>query len=411
MLHRGLLVKLMLAALGVTAVSGIAAVLSPSPRMAGRLALTAATVVVACGLLLPAAGSVGDGRSTALQRVWSGWVLSLTALLLLLQWLGWNSVQSMHLDILTAAWAGYGVPAMLVAIPALRHRARSEDRSFALAEWMAIVTATVTFLGGVCLQVGADMGVFPMRDDRVPLVAFNLLAGGGLMSLGALAVRRSPGARKVSPQDRWIGALGMAAAAVATVISLPLAIDGFDPLGLSGPLQQRPSMGVLMGLNVLSGLAVAAALWSTLHPMGLQRWAAWLPVLMAGLALLMTAIRAVSLVEAVGDAEWLGRLGMAAAIAEACALMVTAVVLRMRRSMPDMLAQIEPVTSLPLPCPRCQNLMRARSGENACGVCGLVVLLGFRDDRCPVCHYDLRGAVEPACPECGRTRQMPAGTT
>jgi predicted amidophosphoribosyltransferase len=35
------------------------------------------------------------------------------------------------------------------------------------------------------------------------------------------------------------------------------------------------------------------------------------------------------------------------------------------------------------------------------------MVIGFRDDRCPACEYDLRTiGAGSACPECGRARQM-----
>jgi hypothetical protein len=51
--------------------------------------------------------------------------------------------------------------------------------------------------------------------------------------------------------------------------------------------------------------------------------------------------------------------------------------------------------------------MELHPGENACGGCALVLVIGFRDDTCPECGYDLRPAASPTCPECGRARQVP----
>ena len=412
MFSRGLLVKLMLAALGVTAISGIGTVLVARPGSIGRIALSSVTVVITCGLLLPVAVSTRGGRPSPLQRVWSGWVLVLAGLVLSLQWTPWSLFNWPWLPTLTLNWFGFGVPALGIAIPALRQAARADDESFRLSATVAIAGAAMAFATPLVLQLVQATGAWNTTTDRTVLIAVCMFLGTIAMALSAMAVRRPPRDHEVSPTDRRIGVVGMAAAALGTNLSIYALVDGFDPLGIWGSSAQAPSLQLMTWITSAWGVGFAAALWSALHPIGLTRWAASLPVVTCGLWLILVAMRLAFLwVSSRGgmDVEWLGRLGMAAGIAEACALMVTVVVLRMRKTLPNSVAQVQRVSGISVPCPRCQDLMRLAPGENTCCMCGLVVLLDFRDDRCPACRYDLRGAVVPACPECGRPRQMPAG--
>ncbi len=133
----------MLVALAASALLGLAAIFLDS-ALANRILGTAVLIAVASTLMIPAAARDASTRIDLYQRFHLGYIIIATLLLMMVIWLSFANIQMGQGLIFT--WFALGIPAYLVATPALFHR-RREDRALALAESIAIWGAFVVLLG------------------------------------------------------------------------------------------------------------------------------------------------------------------------------------------------------------------------------------------------------------------------
>jgi|GEM_PF-2024808 len=64
-------------------------------------------------------------------------------------------------------------------------------------------------------------------------------------------------------------------------------------------------------------------------------------------------------------------------------------------------AELTGITALHVTCPRCQKAQDAPIGSSRCQGCGVVLTVGVSEPRCPQCEYALLDIVGDRCPECG----------
>lgn len=401
-------------ALATSAVAGVASVFMQRGSMAGRTAWTALVVLIASVCLLPLSRPSTDGRVSALEILWSGFIGVGAALTL---GLIWNAAPlGAARDLLlatTLSWTGFGIPTAMVLLPALRRRATPTAVSYPASSRVSVFGAGASFL----IAVGAMVAMEQAGSNRTEFVPFGFIIS--ILSV-VLAAANLVSFRLPRPQDRagtidrLAGTLGvlatlgawatwMAVAALATNLLEP-------PNAGSQPAREALMQRFLTPAVACTGVSISGALWCSLRAVRFRGWSAVLPPATTALTLALTGLlTAASILNDLPDLTM--RITIALGIIDASALVTVVLVLRARRSSPDTEDFVKPIDGLPMKCPRCSAPRVAQLGESACGSCGLVLLLAVRDDLCPACRYDLRGQASGPCPECGRVRQMPALAT
>ena len=157
-------------------------------------------------------------------------------------------------------------------------------------------------------------------------------------------------------------------------------------------------------------VALSIALWCLLGLAQLTGAAAYL----RHAATICTAVMGGLITSLINDAlatgrddSLLWRVAYALAILDICTLLAAGVMMRMGRVRRLSGAEVPPITTASVRCPRCNHAHPATIGESVCKGCSLVIQIDFRDDLCPGCGYDMRGTPATTCAECGRVRQMP----
>ncbi len=410
MVRRSVLIATIQLALATSAVAGVASVFMQRGSMAGRTAWTALIVLVASVCLLPLSRPSSDGRISALEVLWGGFIGVGAALTLGLVWnvLPPGPPRDLLLTA-TLSWVGFGTPTAMILLPALRRRTTPSALSYPASSGVAVLGAGACFL----LAVGAMVAMEQAGSNRTEFVPFGfiisilsvVLASANLVSFSL--PRLMDRAARI---DRIAGTLGvlatlggwgtwMSVAALSTNL-LEVASAGSQPAREA--LMQR----FLTPAVACTGLAISGALWCALRAVRFRGWSVVLPPTTAAVTLALTSLLTVASIHN-GLPDFATRITIALAIIDASALVTVVLVLRARRSSPDTEDFVQPIEGLPMKCPRCSAPRVATLGESACGSCGLVLLLAVRDDVCPACKYDLRGQMHGPCPECGRLRQMP----
>jgi hypothetical protein len=415
MLERAILVRAMLLALLASACAGITLVFLPNLPWTGQVAATAGIVVVACGLLLAQGPWRAEGdRLTMAQRLWVTYITVPAVVAIALVWIAprrGSPLDPLVLGLFT--WVSYGLPSFLMALPALRARG-GDDNEGRLNRTARRILAGCAGTGFLVAMVGHQLA--GMGADQGALFVFwlylVLMLHAGLGAAAAMALpSASPGGARTRG-ERGIAIAGLAASAASFVAwELVLAqIFGNAPVGAIGARLADPSQPLLTAAVALSSVAVTTALWCPLQAMRLVGWPRAVQVLATAITGTLGAMATFGVagwaVQVFGD-ELVGRIVFALVILDACTLIAVAVAVRVSRRGRGSAAFLQPVESMRVRCPRCQAGAELRPGENACASCGLAIVIGFRDDRCPACEYDLRTVgAGAACPECGRARQM-----
>ncbi|MDX2117280.1 MAG: hypothetical protein SFY96_03750 [Planctomycetota bacterium] len=69
--------------------------------------------------------------------------------------------------------------------------------------------------------------------------------------------------------------------------------------------------------------------------------------------------------------------------------------------------QIAGIAAVHCTCPRCQKEQSAPLGASRCVGCGIVLTVGVSEPRCPQCDYALADILTDVCPECGTALPRP----
>ena len=400
MLTRSLVLKSMLVALAASALLGLAAIFLDS-ALANRILQTAVLIAVASALMIPAAARDASTRIDLYQRFHLGYIIIATLLLMMVIWS--SGMSGNLLEGLIATWFALGIPAYLVATPALFHR-RREDRALALAESIAIWGALVVLLG-TCAAFMIGSTTWNSSSDSL-LIGFIMLAATVAAATSAVGWRAASTSRfnatpAPSALDRRLAPIGIGCAACAGILGGIAVITGNN---------FRPASEWWPATVLFGALATAIGVWNLL---GLSRCASALRFLRH---LASTSVLALGLILTYAlwlDMPWGSRsefrdqLVLAFAVVASTSIIGALILMRIHRGRAF---DADPITSIEWKCPRCSVQSAIALGENSCAGCGLAVLIDFRDDRCPGCGYNLSGmpASSTNCAECGRARQMPS---
>lgn len=413
MLTRSLVLKSMLVALAASALLGLAAIFLDS-ALANRILQTAVLIAVASALMIPAAARNASTRIDLYQRVHLGYIVIATLLLMMVIWSG--GMGSNLLEGLIVTWFALGIPAYLVATPALFHR-RRDDRALALAESIAIWGAFVVLLGTCAAwifgsAIPSSSPMYSMNSawnsyEYYNSIGFIMLAATVAAATSAVGWRAASTSRfnatpAPSALDRRLAPIGIGCAACAGILG-GIAV-------ITRPAANSPSQWWTATV-LLGALATAIGVWNLL---GLSRCASALRFLrhlastsVLALGLILTYALWLDTTQWGIHSEFMGQLMLAFAVVASTSIIGALILMRIHRGRAF---DADPITSIEWKCPRCSVQSAIALGESSCAGCGLAVLIDFRDDRCPGCGYNLSGmpASSTNCAECGRARQMPS---
>ena len=389
---RKILLRVMLVALAVAALAGVAGVMLASGEVIWRIVGTAIATAVAVGLMLPFTWLL-DRPATRVVGLWGMvWVVGMYVVTLVLIWEMWRLFDGM--------WPGRGYWGW-------------EGRFFGLLGLWAICGLAALALLGIRKIVGGRVaGDTGLVLDGVVFVLLNLAmwnddggrrwgdhlgeTGAVLAGIGVLAVVALVGTGRKDRQGwRWAGVAAAAAAWVLAVV---------------GIWRETHSK---VGEDVLTALISAAAAVALANGVMLPRlrggarvvpWGA--AVAGAGCALAIDGM--VIWEDIVQFGEVLGRVAAGLGIVAGCAALATLVLWLVQRLMARGDERLESVAveAVSVICPRCGKRETIALGEEArgsgkCGKCGLGIEVKVTEARC-ACGYLLYGNTSGRCPECGK---------
>jgi hypothetical protein len=416
---RRLLFRILLTALAASAVLGVTAIFASS-NTTWRLLGTAMTVVFAALFMVPFVPGESAGRLDIFRRTMIAYLGVSAAIVVALIW-SVPLIPGVSLEWPAFIWFYLGLCALIVAIPALRHR-RLDDRSLSLAERIAIWGA----MGSVALAFVA-MAVLPgvQSDFETSLSLGFIVLGGVVMAAASATGLRTPSTDRFAPLvaatavDRAAGWIGLAGAIGWTLLAAAARIDDHYALaaaiGAGGPYQRQTSplwpiaiplatIGLACGIGCILGLSRVRS------PLRFLRHAAVATTIALGVLWTYASWRTTFVTSAQFDPfdRLLWQLSSALLIVDISALASGLILMRLHRA-PGVGS--DPIESLDWTCPRCATKATIGLGEHRCTGCALAVRIQLRDDRCPACGYDLHAQPPeaPQCPECGRVRQVSAG--
>lgn len=383
---RRIILRVLLAALGVAAVSGATAMLLGTSDVMGRVAGTALVLAVACGLMLPLSLMIDRARHRQAGLTGMAVVVAQFVLAMVLIWLPdwarpgggwWRLHESIAITMVALGVAG---PVAMFFF---------EVTGFAVARVAGrvglVLTAVVFLLVVVAGWAWWGRSSRWWWQERLLGTALSL-GGLGLPVVGALVGQ----GHKTARLWRW---LGVVAAAVAFVMAM-VHIWG-DPRG-----------GEAIFVTVVSIAVVVAHANLTLF-CPLKPGQAWL--LVATIAAAIVTAAAVD-----GHAFWrdsllpFSRLAAAAGILAACGTLALLVLARLNRGvrLENLVREFADIT---LVCPRCRRKQKLALGDSACSACGLRITTQIEEPRCNRCGYLLYVLTSDACPECGEPVTSSAG--
>ena len=396
---RSAVLKIMLVAIALTAVIGIAAVFTQS-TVAWRLLATSVVVIFATCAMLPVVSSERDARLDALAWTCMSYVGFGAALIIGLVWADGFFIGG-PLEEATWSWFGAGVPALAIALPALKRR-RRDDTSLQFAESIAIWGAGGVFLATILTALASRLG---FRAGEVAAIFLPITACASCAAIGLrqAASRSLDAPAAASTTERRIARIGLGASLLASAVGvlfllyeqvtqLPIAFGGWEPF--------------IIAITLLGGIAAAAGASNLLALSRATGFFRWLRHIAAATIFALAIVISVEI--AVPSTPWfVERLLWSLVIVAGSSLLAGVIAMRVTRAKP---VAADPIDQLTWRCPRCETLATIPLGEHACIRCGLAVILTLRDDRCPACAYDLHAlpASTKCCPECGRERQLPS---
>ena len=376
-----MLLRAMLALVGLAALAGVATIFLPAKEFLGRIAATLITSAFAIGLALPASKKLDREETRPMGLAMLTAIVPCFVLVLASIWIGLVFGWRVELEMFLTAvhYAGCAV-VLLIALGLCKGEAtRVSGR-------LAVVAALVCFVIGLPALWAERLG-FGTWDVQSKLWATSwlvfwtmVLAG---MSLYAVTTRTTPW--------RWLGVLASAAALL---------------IGLYGIWNELNDPPVWFVQAVVVALAIGLAnVLHTLKLEGVQRYVALGTI---GTVLLTAALMSYLnfITEGFrGDVdvnELVVRLIAAGSIVSVCGLLAITIFLAAnRRALVTTSASVKEIRSVKVTCPRCTTKTDAAVGRSRCGGCGLIFVLELAEPRCVKCEYNLLDLRGDRCPECG----------
>ena len=396
---RAAVLKTMLVAIALSAIIAIAAIFLQSSG-SWRLLATSVVVTFASATMLPAISNERGTRLDALAWTWVSYVGVAALLVISLVWTDGFFIGG-PFEEATWNWFLTGIPALGIAIPALKRRRRA-DRSLSLAESIAIFGASGVFAASMLIALPNRFGfdAFAVTIIFLPIVACAACAAIGLRTMAARSFDAPTAATRA---ERIVAQLGLGSASFAAIAGVLLLVEQHRSGLLIRQISWEP---YTLAITLCGGVASAAAsnnLLGLSRASGIFRWLRH--VASAALIALSIVISAAVLMPDSG--RFLEQLVWSLVIVAGSSLLAGLVAMRVTRAKPIGVGAIDRVSWR---CPRCETTATIPLGDHACARCGLAVVLSLRDDRCPSCAYDLRAlpASTKCCPECGRQRQLPS---
>jgi hypothetical protein len=380
-----ILLRAMLALVGLAALAGVATIFLPAKEFLGRIAATLITSAFAIALALPASKKLDREETRPMGLAMLTAIVPCFVLVLASIWIGLVFGWRVELEVFFTAmhYAACAV-VFLVALGLTRGEAtRVSGR-------LAVVAALACFVIGVP-AIWADRLGFGTWDLQAKLwgtswlIFWSMVLAG--MSLYAVTTRTTPW--------RWFGVFA-AAAALA--------------MGLYGIWNELKDPPVWFAQALIVALAIGLAnVLNTLKLEGLQRYVALGTI---GTVLLTAALLSYLnfITEGfrgrVDENELLIRLIAAGSIVSACGLLAITIFLAAnRRALVTTSAAVKEIRSVKVTCPRCATKIDAAvgvgGGRSRCGGCGLIFVLELAEPRCVKCEYNLLDLKGDRCPECG----------
>ena len=373
---RKVLIRVMLWALGLTAVAGAGAALFSAGGVGWRIVSTGVITAVAAALMLPF--SVLADKARARREGLLGMAL------IVLEFVGalglvWGAFRGLGLG----AWDGEVKVAVtmafvaMTALPAILFLRFASTPAARHAGRVGVALAGVVF---VLLMAGtwAPDGMWH-EDDA--FTSAGVIAGLGVLAVASLA---GVGTAPRRPW-RWIGVL---ASLVASVMAL---------YAIWANVQSDSGWFSV----IVSGAAVVAhanlCLFVPLTP-GQK----WVRVVTIGAAIATAMVVDTIVLTGAGfeGSFFVQNLAAAAGIIASCGSLALLVLARLNRNL-DRVPVLAEVREVTLICPGCQKKQALAVGDSACAGCGLKFHIRVEEPRCPNCDYLLFMLQSDRCPECG----------
>lgn len=378
----------MIAALLLTGVCGILAVLTGSWNIVGRVMLSSFVAAIAAAMMIPIAGWVDD-EDTRDAGLWGVALIALQFIFFLgAIWIDYSDVQWRLL--------ATGFILFPVGWPAIAIIAFKRNKLFTPARITALLTFAVSaaaFLTGIW---------WPTITGHTYDVDWKLMATGAIIYFyGTIAAIALFHWTRPDPYPwRWLGFL-------AALVGAAIAIIGIW-------IEAKESNGAL---DIATGLALfcAHAIFVLNLNLGPSRQARYVVLgtnLISFITIALACGVSISLRGHWDNSDTpLVRLTGAGVIFTLCATFALIIAARLTRGVNLAPADALAMDSLiDLFCPRCKTRQNIPVGDSACKACHLRISIKIEEPRCTGCGYLLYKAPGNQCPDCGLPFTSPSST-
>jgi hypothetical protein len=375
---RRILLRVLLAALGLAAVMGVLGVITAAGDTIWRIVWTAITTAVAVAIMLPCSRMMDKEKTRAGGLgglVWTvvGYLLVVALIWSLGFWRGGSWEESVGMTLV--AWICCGLPAVFLLNIAGVPDARVAGRT-------GVAIAAGSFLLLLVWAWGRTFLSWSVRDQWWE-------SGLALGGLGVVVVANL--VRVGTSDRRWWRWLGVAALVVAWLLAeAGICLQTSSPFG-------RQVLTLLISIGAVLGLANLVLTVPLVGQQELVRWGT-----LAAAAVCAGAINMLVFEDFGYMSEIWGRAAAGSGIVTGCGSLALLVLARINRRVefrPDESAVL--ASDVAIVCPRCSKSQRIALGGASCGACGLRIEITIEEPRCPQCGYLLYKLASPICPECG----------
>jgi len=391
---RVVLLRIMLWALALAAVIGVAAVLFEGGWLAWRVVGTAISTAIACALLMAASRLVDREKSRASGLLGMvGVIIEFLGSLALIWELPSHLLRGRFEDEIFLTLLALGLAVLLCMVLLRAAHSRSAVVAARTGIYVTIVTLVCCLLGTWSRYYGVAGPQSWDLQHNWGETGVTVFLFGGLASVGLIGVQA--GDRRYW---RWAGVLASLVGCAMVITEIWLG-TGSHP-------------GFVVFCILLSLAAVVAhANVCLMCPLAAgQGWVRVATIVAAVLTAVCLDVLAIDhrLKLAVVDSSVFGRLAAAAGIAGGCGTLALGVLARLNR-----VVDFEPLspelTAVSVICPRCSKKQTIGLGDSACSTCRLRISIKIEEPRCPNCGYLLYGLPSSRCPECGTVLDGSAG--